>query len=146
MRYLLPLILILTAYSCKIKDKTLETDKVRETTFIKVQDTLLRGFDLKPIPIDVNFLKEYDTIKVTDPGTLAELKIWKNKYGELEAECEQKDQLIQKVKVEKDKEKSTEKVKEVTKTLYKYDKWTFIPWGIIALFLLWKFARGRIFP
>lgn len=144
MRYLVPFILILTAFSCKIKEKVRETEKTQETLSIKIQDTILNGFDLKAIPIEFHALTQYDTIKVTDPKTASELRVWKNKYGELEAECDQKDQLIKKVRVEKDKSTEKEKSKEVVKTLYKYDKWTFIPWGVIGLYLLWKFARGRL--
>jgi len=145
MRYIIPFILILLTFSCKIKESVRESEKVRENVLIRVNDTLLSGFDLKAIPVDFNSISHYDTILVNDPKTKSELRIWKNKYGELEAECEQKDKLIQKVRVEKDKEKSTEKTKEVIKTLYKYDKWTFIPWGVILAYIAFKVLRRRLF-
>lgn len=144
MRYLNPLLIALVLFGCKIKEKTSESIRTSENVSIKVSDTLINGFDLKAIPIEFHLLTQYDTISVTDPTTASELRVWKNKYGELEAECEQKDQLIEKVRVDTNKSTEKEKSKEVSKTLYKYDKWTFIPWGVIILYLLWRFAKGRV--
>jgi len=145
MRYLIPILFISLSSCklCKVTENTKEATKQTETTFIKVSDTLLPGFDLKAIPVDVNLLPQYDTIKVTDPKTQAELTIWKNKYGELEANCKESDKIIPKTEVIKSKDKDTVKSKEVVKTRYKYDKWTFIPWGIIALYIAFQVLRRR---
>ena len=99
MRALLYLLLIALSFACKPTEST--TTRNDSFRFIEreIRDTTLPGFTVQTEISLPEFLDRriYDTLKVIDPRTKGELLLWKNKYGELVAQCTSQDRTITKL-------------------------------------------------
>ena len=90
------LILIATfflfATGCSMKKNVSKTEMVAGRLDVARQKIELPTVNLKvEYPIEqIDTLRIHDTIKVKDKATEAELRIWKDNYGKLQAECEAK--------------------------------------------------------
>ena len=113
---------------------------------VVIEDTILPGFNLRPVPFVVErFTKIYDTITLTDPVTGAQLSLWKNKYQELEALCQQQPKALPRIRQSEKNTSTSQKVKIKTVVKYRYNWLTWLPWGVIALGLAWALVRNRFF-
>ena len=148
MRESIILVLLAVLVSCKPKQVLSTTSESVRFVEVKTErkDTLLPGFTIRT-QFGINEIHErevHDTITIEDPETKAQLKIWKDNYGNLVAQCDDKDQVIEKLReslVETKTESKTEVLEKDTRTWWQ--KLTqLIPWwgylltGLIAGFLL----------
>ncbi len=92
-------VLLFALTGCKTKEKLTESYIKTERKSITIRDTTMPGFELRPAPIVLTELLPGDTLYVKDKAAEAELAIWKNKYGELEARCSQAPKIITRTKV-----------------------------------------------
>lgn len=98
MRYAV-LLLLLSIVACKPKESL--TEKVFSHHFFEriEKDSLLPGFKLEARPLVLTELDTlFDTIIKIDPTTGAELRIWKNRFGELQITCSKQSELITKLR------------------------------------------------
>lgn len=151
MKYLLLLALALALISCKTP-KTIQTNQ-ETIRFVErqVRDTILPGFSVQTELSLPKFLERriYDTLKIVDPNTKGELLLWKNKYGELEAECNGQNRTITKLQEsirEQHSMESTTLVHADTRSWWqKLISW--VPWYVILLigFVAGLVLRVRLF-
>ena len=140
--YIAP-ILLLAACSAK---KELRQNYVQTTTkSLVVRDTVIAGFQLRSVPFYQEKLTVYDTIRVSDPKTGAQLLIWKNKYKELEAWCSQRPKTLPRVQVKESQNTNQSQKKIKTVRVAKYTWFTWLPWGVLLLLIVWRLLRGFIF-
>lgn len=130
---------------CKTKEKLSKSYIKTERKSLTIRDTVLEGFELRPMPIVLTKFEPGDTVYLTDKTTQAELILWKNKYGELEAECKQGPKIITRTEVIKEKgEKEIEyREKQVTRTKFNWLTW--LPWGLIGIALAFFLLRNRLY-
>tara|TARA_R110002050_G_scaffold201841_1_gene336989 strand:- start:33582 stop:34037 length:456 start_codon:yes stop_codon:yes gene_type:complete len=99
MKYLSCLLICLAFTSCKTPKSVTTSSETFRFLERQIRDTTLPGFTVQTELSLPEFLERriYDTLKITDPRTKGELRLWKNKYGELVAECNSQDQTITKL-------------------------------------------------
>lgn len=100
MKNLALLLFILLLVSCKTPESVQTSQETFRFIEREVRDTTISGFTVKTelsIP-EVLERRIYDTLRITDPKTKGELLLWKNKYGDLVAQCTSQDQTITKLK------------------------------------------------
>ena len=99
MKYLSCLLIYLAFISCKTTESVSTSNETFRFLEREIRDTTLPGFTVQTELSLPEFLERriYDTLKITDPRTKGELLLWKNKYGELVAECNSQDQTITKL-------------------------------------------------
>ena len=93
--YILPLLI----FSCKTQEITTTTNDSFRFVERELRDTTLPGFTLSTeisLP-EITELRIYDTITVVDPQTKGMLKLWKDRYGVLNASCESQSKTIAKL-------------------------------------------------
>lgn len=145
MKYLLLLALALTLFSCKTPQSIQSTSETFRFVERQVRDTILPGFSVQTELSLPKFLERriYDTLKIVDPNTKGELLLWKNKYGELEAECNSQDRTITKLQEsirEQHSMEATTLIHADTRSWWqKLIAW--VPWYI---FLLIGFMTGLV--
>lgn len=152
MKKLFILMLATALISCK-QQKVLSSNS-ESVRYVEVKterkDTVLQGFNLRgqlSVP-EVLEMPAHDTIKIVDPTTAAELRIWKDNYGNLVAECDDKDQVIEKLResiVDRSTESKSEVIEKDTRTWWQ--KLTqLIPWWayLVAGFILGLLLRLRL--
>lgn len=99
MKYLSCLLICLAFISCKTPERVTTSNDTFRFLEREIRDTTLPGFTVQTELSLPEFLERriYDTLKIIDPRTKGELLLWKNKYGELVAECNSQDQTITKL-------------------------------------------------
>ena len=99
MKYLSCLLICLAFASCKTPESVTTSSETFRFLEREIRDTTLPGFTVQTELSLPEFLERriYDTLKIIDPRTKGELLLWKNKYGELVAECNSQDQTIAKL-------------------------------------------------
>ena len=99
MKYLSCLLICLAFASCKTPKSVTTSSEIFRFLEREIRDTTLPGFTVQTELSLPEFLERriYDTLKIIDPRTKGELLLWKNKYGELVAECNSQDQTIAKL-------------------------------------------------
>lgn len=146
---LLAVFLVIGCKNQKVLSSTSESVR-----FVEVQterkDSLLPGFNIRgqlTVP-EVIDLSTHDTIIIEDPNTKAQLRIWKDAYGNLVAECEDKDQIIEKLResiIEKSTESKAVVIEKDTRSWWQ-KLIQLIPWWayLVAGFVLGFLIRIRI--
>mgnify|MGYP003630998318 FL=1 len=88
--------LALALFSCKSPESITTNNDTFRFVEREISDTTLQGFDLETTISLPEFIERriYDTLTITDPKTKGELKLWKNKYGDLVAQCTSQDATI----------------------------------------------------
>lgn len=150
MKYLVFTLLLLSAFACKSPQKIQISSATVRIVERQVRDTILPGFTVKAelsVPELVD-RRIYDTLRIIDPRTKGELLLWKNKYGELVAECNGQDQTITKLqeKVQEFESLEQQTVIEVDPRSWWQKLVDFVPWYayLIAGFLLGLMLRFRL--
>lgn len=90
--YIVPLLV----FSCKPQESITTTNDTFRFVERELRDTTLPGFNLSTeisLP-EITELRIYDTITVVDPQTQGMLKVWKDRYGVLNASCESQSKTI----------------------------------------------------
>ena len=152
MKKLIVLALLAMLFSCRQK-KVLSTNS-ETVRFVELKterkDTLLPGFTIRT-QFGINEIHErevYDTITVEDPETKAQLKIWKDSYGNLVAQCDDKDQVIERLReslVQTSKETKKEVVVKDSRSWWQRMIQLVPWWGYIILgFVLGLLIRFRL--
>tara|TARA_R110001592_G_scaffold268269_3_gene534529 strand:- start:42665 stop:43120 length:456 start_codon:yes stop_codon:yes gene_type:complete len=118
MKAIYSLLLLALLASCKTPESTTTTNETFRFVERETRDTTLQGFDLETSISLPQFFERriYDTLTITDPKTKGELKLWKNKYGELVAQCTSQDKTIKLLR-----EKVREYESRESETLIKVD-------------------------
>lgn len=139
------LLLLLASSACKTPQKTQITNESFRFIEREVRDTTLFGMNVKTELSMTEILERpiHDTIKITDPKTKGELLLWKNKYGELVAQCTSQDQKISRLeeRIRDYESKEVEKITEVDPRTWWQKLVDFVPWYV---FLIAGFAGGLI--
>lgn len=143
LRYIVPSLLLLAA--CSTKKELRESYVQTSSKSLVIRDTVLAGFQLRSVPFYQEKLVQYDTIRVSDPKTGAQLLIWKNKYQELEALCQKQARTLPRVQVKESQRTNQSKEKIKTVRIARYTWFTWLPWGILTALALWRLGSGFIF-
>lgn len=122
---------------CKTPESITKTNETFRLIERESSDTTLPGFVLNTtlsLP-EITNLRIYDTIVLEDKVAKGQLRIWKNKYGELVAECQDQDETIKNLR-----EKLTDRQSSASETIIAVDNRTWyekliqlIPWYIYVL-------------
>jgi Uma2 family endonuclease len=151
MKYFSCLLICLAFYSCKTPESITTTNESFRFVEREIRDTTLPGFTVQTEISLPEFLERriYDTLKIIDPRTKGELLLWKNKYGELVAECTSQDQTITKLheKIKDIQSRESETVIAVDPRNWWQKLMDIIPWYayLIVGFLSGIILRIRFF-
>jgi|GEM_PF-2660160 len=134
------LIALLSLLSCrqqKVLSSNTETLRIVEVETER-KDTLLPGFTIRTqfaIP-EIIEREVHDTLTIIDPETEAELKLWKDNYGNLVAVCDDKDQVIERLResIVKSSSESKEIVLEKDTKTWWQKLTQIVPWWGYLLF------------
>lgn len=126
---------------CKTKEKLTERTVDISSKEVVIKDTTIQGFELITLPGTIDTLRINDTITIKDTKSEALLQIWRNKYGELKAKCEQQDNKIKQISKKESSSRTKDVFKERIVTRAKYNWVTFLPWGIVCLGALGIFLK-----
>jgi len=149
-KLLLIVALIVGCKSKKVISQSTESFRLVEVNTER-KDTIIPGFTIRTqfsIP-EIIEREIHDTIRITDPNTAGELKIWKDRFGNLVAQCDDKDQTIERLR-----ERISESTQETSKEIIEKDPRTwwerlkdFIPWWVYlaAGLILGFFLRMKLF-
>ena len=135
--------LVLLLASCR-HTKTFVSESSNVEYTYESNDTIIPGFSLTAkVPFtQIDTVSLSETIVIYDSLGLGEIRIWKDKYGNLLAECSEKDQLIEKIREKEINTNSTVSNKEVIK--YRIPKWIWYVLGAVALYIVFKVSRFGI--
>lgn len=145
-RKIIMLILLFIAFALLFGCRThKDTERIYIKQYETIQkDSLLDGFTIKPrIPFTV-----FDTIAVGEPIIVrdtsgrGELKLWRDAYGNLVAECEGNERLITKLR-EKISESDT-RTETTTKTITVTPRWAWWLLGVFVVYLAWHLWLKRL--
>ncbi len=138
MKTIIPMLLLLLAAGCSSKKKV-SSERVTEYKALVIRDTTLPGWNFRAtLPsVELQNLVPGQVITIRDTaadGSLrGKVRIWMDAYGNLMAECDQKDQTIQALRREVESQSSHS---ETTKTVTKR------PWLYSAVVLAFAFLIG----
>lgn len=145
MKYLSCLLICLAFISCKTPERVTTSNDTFRFLEREIRDTTLPGFTVQTELSLPEFLERriYDTLKIIDPRTKGELLLWKNKYGELVAECNSQDQTITKLqeRIKDIQSRESETVIAVDPRNWWQKLMGLIPWYV---YLLTGFITGII--
>jgi len=138
MKYLSCLLSCLILVSCKTPESITTSNDTFRFIEREIRDTTLPGFTVQTEISLPEFLDRriFDTLKIIDPRTKGELLLWKNKYGELVAECNSQDQTISKLqeKLKLIKSRESETVVAIDKRSWWQKLMDLIPWYAYLIF------------
>lgn len=145
MKYISCLLICLAFISCKTPERVTTSNDTFRFLEREIRDTTLPGFTVQTELSLPEFLERriYDTLKIIDPRTKGELLLWKNKYGELVAECNSQDQTITKLqeRIKDIQSRESETVIAVDPRNWWQKLMDLIPWYV---YLLTGFITGII--
>ena len=132
MKKLIALFLLALIFSCKTPESITTTNDTFRFVEREIKDTTIAGFNVNTtlsLP-EITELRIYDTIEIIDPVTKGQLRLWKNKYGDLVADCQGQNQTITKLKerVHSLESRESEKVVHVDPRNWWQKLMDFIPW------------------
>lgn len=136
MRALTAILLIVAISGCRSTKETSVRSDVERVKYVQ-RDSLAPGWTLKPPAFTLKDLQdlpvgEKQTTTTADNG--AELRYWIDQYGQLHIECEEKDKLITKLRVEA--ERSTVVTEETVVEKPVTPKWAWWTLGISMIAVL----------